>query len=301
MSEPPSNSPRLYGAFAGCCLIWGSTFLAIRFGNRELAPLWGAAVRLAIACPILLVLARAGGHRLPRGPGLRAAAGFGALNFGVSLGLLYWGEQQVSSGVTAVIFAIIPLTTALLTHGFGLERLTAGKLAGATLGLLGVGVIFSGESFRGVPWSGLAAIVAAAVTASLSGVPLKRGPRGSPLGVNAVATAVGCPMLLAGSFAVGEPHRLPLTAGAIGPVLYLALAGSVVAFGLYVWLVGHWPLTRTSFVAVVVPVIAVGLAALSGDGHLAPASYLGALLVMAGIGVSIASESRRARRATRSA
>src|SRR5688500_12685086 len=106
----------VYVAFALCCLIWGSTFLAIRIGNETVAPVWAAAIRLALAMPALALLAFATRARWPRGAALQGAILFGLFNYGVNLALLYWGEQTVPSGIAAVFYATVSLSTALLAQ-----------------------------------------------------------------------------------------------------------------------------------------------------------------------------------------
>ena len=96
-------------AFAACGAIWGSTFLVISIGNDTLAPVWAATLRLTLAALLLGAWTRARGRALPRGAALRAALGYGVAQFGVNLPLLYWGEKLVPSGLSAVVFATIPL------------------------------------------------------------------------------------------------------------------------------------------------------------------------------------------------
>ena len=120
-----------YLAFIGCCLIWGSTFLAIRIGNEAVPPVWAATIRLVLAAPLLAALVLVTRQRFPRGPALTGAILFGVFNFGVNLSLLYWGERVVPSGIAAVLYATVPLSTALIAAGMGVERLVPRKLAGA--------------------------------------------------------------------------------------------------------------------------------------------------------------------------
>ena len=95
-SEPQAkNSLAPTAAFAGCCAIWGSTFLVISIGNDAVPPLWAATLRLALASVLLFALNRLTGRSLPRGPALAAAAGFGFLNLGLSFCCLYWGEKSL--------------------------------------------------------------------------------------------------------------------------------------------------------------------------------------------------------------
>src|SRR5260370_26320793 len=96
----PDYGPTMaYLVFVGCCLIWGSTFLAIRIGNEAVPPVWAATIRLVLAAPLLTMLVLATRQRFPRGPALRGALLFGGFNFGVNLSLLYWGQLVVPTGV----------------------------------------------------------------------------------------------------------------------------------------------------------------------------------------------------------
>jgi len=270
-------------AFAACGAIWGSTFLVISIGNDALAPVWAATLRLTLAALLLGAWTRARGRALPRGAALRAALGYGVAQFGVNLPLLYWGEKLVPSGLSAVVFATIPLTSALMTRALGLERLTPGKVLGAVVAFAGVAVLFSSTLQAHVASAGLGAIFVGATAASLGTVLLKRGPRQDPFGANAVGCAIGAPIAAAISFALGETHALPATLGAAWPLLYLTVGGSLGAYVLMSWLLNHWSVTRTAYVTVIVPVIALALGALVRHERLAPANLGGAALVLAGL------------------
>src|SRR5439155_3061609 len=129
---------RAWAAFAACSAIWGSTFLVISIGNDALAPVWAATLRVALAALLLGAWTLLRGGAFPRGPALRAALGYGVAQFGVNLPLLYWGEKVVPSGLSAVLFATIPFSSALTARAFGLERLTASKMLGALVAFGGV-------------------------------------------------------------------------------------------------------------------------------------------------------------------
>lgn len=284
-----------FAAFFGCCLVWGSTFLVIQLGNAAMPPFWAAALRLAIALVLLLALLAVFRVPFPRGAAFRAAAWFGFLNFGLSFVLLYWGETRVPSGLTAVIYATIPLTTSLFARAFGLERLSPWKLVAAGIAIGGVAIIFAGQARGAFGPLHLAVILLAATCASLSGVMLKRGPRQHPLAANAGGAVAGLPVCLAASFLAGEPHGVPLTFEALGPIVYLATAGSIGAFGLYAWLVNRWPVSRISFIAVIVPVVAVVLGALVRHERLTGTQAVGSAFVVAGVALAIASDRFRPR------
>ncbi len=145
----PGPRPALaWGAWTTCSLIWGSTFLFISLGNDALAPVWAASLRLALAAVLLTLIARLLRHPFPRGRALRAALAYGFLQFGVNFPLLYWGEKTFPSGLTAVLYATIPLSTALMTAALRMERLTPLKLAGAGVALAGVALLFSDQLWR---------------------------------------------------------------------------------------------------------------------------------------------------------
>ncbi|MBI1799666.1 MAG: EamA family transporter [Candidatus Eisenbacteria bacterium] len=270
-------------AFAGCSAILGSTFLVISVGNDALAPVWASAVRLVLAAILLGIWCKLARIPFPRGDALKAAAAYGVFNFGLNFPLLYWGEKSVPSGLSAVMFSTIPLTTALLTRALGMERLTPAKLIGALIALAGVGVLFSG-SFRGeIAPLGLLAVLSAATIAAIGATLLKRGPQQNPIGANAAACAIGAVIALGISFAVREAHVLPLTMPVLFPLLYLTIAGSLGAFVLFAWLIHHWPITRATYISVVVPLIALALGTVVRHERLTVLDCAGSAIVIAGL------------------
>jgi O-acetylserine/cysteine efflux transporter len=280
---PDSSEVRSWVAFFACGAIWGSTFLAISIGNDALAPVWAATLRLVLATVLLTVWTYLRRQRLPRGPALHAALAYGVCQFGINFPLLYWGEKLVPSGLSAVFFSTIPLSSAFLTRVLGMEKLTTAKVAGAGLAFAGVAVLFSGSFHGQIAPLGLAAIFVAATTAGLGSVLLKRGPRQDPVAANAAACAIGAVMSGAISTALREPHALPTTLAAALPLAYLTVAGSLGAFVIMSWLLHHWPVTRTAYVTVIVPVIALVLGSLVRHEPLTPVNLAGAALVLVGL------------------
>jgi len=286
-SPAPVRPAATYAAFASCTLIWGSTFLFIALGNDTVPPIWAATLRLALASVILTAFALLTGQRLPRGAAFKSAAWLGFFQFGLNFPLLYWGETVVPSGVAAILFATIPLSSAMLARAFGLERLTRAKIGGALIGLGGVAIIFRGETSTHVAVVPMLAILAATLCACLGTILYKKGPRQSAIGANAVATAVGGIVSLVISVIAGESMRMPTTWGAIFPILYLTIAGSVGAFVLFAWLVSHWDVTKAAYVSVTAPIAAVTLGAIVRHEQLAATSLLGSVVVLAGVLVGL--------------
>ena len=252
-------------------------------GNEAVPPFWAATLRLALAAVLLGAIARATGARFPRGAALRGALLFGFFNFGVNLGLLYWGELRVPSGVAAVFYATNPLSTGLLAALFGVERLDARKTVAALAAMAGVAIVFAGELSLEVPAIALLAVFAAATAAALSNIFLKRAPRQAAIPVNAVGACVGALVCLAASVLAGEDRALPTTTAGWGPILYLTIAGSLGAYVIYTWLVARWDITKTSLVGVTAPVVAVLVGAVVKGERPATITLLGAALVLGAV------------------
>ena len=285
---------RIAITFVACALIWGSTFLAIRFGNEATPPVWAATIRLALASVLLFGITGAFRMPLPRGEALRGAALWGLFNLGVNLSLLYIGETTVPSGISAVLFATVPLTTALLAAAFGVERLVARKLIAAVVAIGGVAIIFAGELGVAVPFAGLLTVFAAASAAALANVLLKRAPKQQVIPLNAIGTAVGAIVCLVVSVLLGESHAIPVTMSAWLPILYLTVAGSLGAFVLFSWLVTHWSVSNASLLGVTVPIIAVILGGLVKGEQPAALTYIGAAVVISAILIALRAPHARA-------
>jgi drug/metabolite transporter (DMT)-like permease len=278
---------RIAITFVACALIWGSTFLAIRFGNEATPPVWAATIRLALASVVLFGITAGFRMPLPRGKALRGAALWGFFNLGVNLSLLYIGETTVPSGISAVLFATVPLTTALLAAAFRVEPLVARKLIAAVVAIGGVAIIFAGELGLAVPFAGLLTVFAAASAAALANVLLKQAPKQQVIPLNAIGTAVGAIVCLAVSAALGESHAIPVTMSAWLPILYLTIAGSLGAFVLFSWLVTHWSVSNASLLGVTVPIIAVILGGLVKGEQPAALTYVGAAVVISAILIAL--------------
>lgn len=269
------------------CLIWGTTFLAIRIGNEAVPPLWAATIRLTLATALNVVIAVLARARWPKGAALRGVLLFGFLNMGVNFILLYWGEQTVPSGIAATLYATIPLTTGIFASVLGLQALDRRRMLAALVGLAGVALIFSGELKMGAPTLPLLGVFSGATLAALSGVILKKVPPQSTFVVNAMGAAVGALVCFLGSILSGESHALPSTSSGWGPIIYLAIAGNLGAYVLYAWLLARWQVTRVAVAALIIPVIAVVVGALARGESPAPITYLGGALVLSGVAVTL--------------
>jgi drug/metabolite transporter (DMT)-like permease len=277
--------------------IWGTTWAAIRVGLTGIPPLTGVALRFGLAGSLLwavaLLLGLRGG-RLAAPPVVWVCHGL--LTFGVSYGLVYWGEQWVPSGLAAVLFATFPLWVALIAH-FALpgERLGRRSLVGLVLGFAGVAVVFSEDlAALGGPQVAFAAAVMllSPLASAIAQIVVKRwGGQVHPVPLNAGAMIIAAATVgvLA---ALVERHRpVEFTGAAVASLLYLALIGTAVAFTLYFWLLRHMAATTLSLTAYAIPVVAMGVGALAFDEPITARVLAGTALVIAG--TALASWRRR--------
>lgn len=245
------------------CGIWGSTWLFIKLGLQDLPPLTFAGLRFVLASAILgsLILIRRARWPRTRGEWYLIAVS-GLLQFTLNYGLVFWGEQYISSGLAAVLQSTFPLFGLVIAHFYlPNERMTTLKVAGVLLGILGVGVIFSDQlTIAGsMALLGSVALVLSALCGSYSNVLVKAyGGKIDPQILAAGQMVCGfVPLLIAGFATEGNPLRFHWTGLAVLSLMYLVVVGSVIAFWLYYWLVRSMDVTNTMLIALVTPVVAV--------------------------------------------
>jgi drug/metabolite transporter (DMT)-like permease len=247
------------------CGIWGSTWLFIKIGLRDLPPFTFAGLRFVLATAILSSIILMRRARWPRTRSewyLIAVTGF--LQFTLNYGLVFWGEQYISSGLAAVLQSTFPLFGLVIAHFYlPSERMTTLKVVGVLLGVFGVAVIFSDQlTIAGsMALLGSIALVLSAVFGSYSNVLVKAyGGKIDPQILAASQMIFGFVPLLAAGFATeGNPLQFRWTLSAFLSLMYLVIVGSVIAFWLYYWLVRNMDVTNTMLIALVTPVVAVVL------------------------------------------
>lgn len=273
------------------CVIWGSTWLVIKVGYGGLGPFNVAAVRFFLAGAVLAPIVRVLGARWPRGRSEWTLVAFvGIVLFGADYGLVYWGEQFLDSGLTAILFATLPLITIGVAHLYlPDDRITPRKLAGTLLAFLGVAALFADHLRLDPSKAGpMAAIVASACCAAAASVVTKRhGAALHPAALNAPAMLFGSATLFGFSLAAGDGFRLPQELSTLGAIGYLALAGSVVTFLAYFSLLKTWSVTSMSFISVFTPVIALVLGFVLLDERPTLFTAVGAGFILAGVALAL--------------
>jgi drug/metabolite transporter (DMT)-like permease len=288
------------GVFVLLCLIWGSTWLAIKLGVESVPTFLSVALRFLISAVVLLALAAALRRPLPRARSEWGVVAFvGLALFLGDYGLVYWGEANgVPSGLSAVLFAVMPLMTALAAHALlPRERLTVRKLLGIGVGFGGIALIFRGqlaEAGIGLLFPMLA-LVTGATLAGISTASMRRWAREiDGLVFNGIAMGIGALGLLAASWTLGEPWAVPSWPGGLAPILYLSLVGSVVAFVAYHWLLDHVEATTVSFILLITPIVALAIGFTAANEAIDLFDAVGTALTLGGLYVAFSRARGRA-------
>jgi len=283
------NKAAIVAAFVTLCVVWSSTWLAIKIGLRDLPPISYAGIRFVIAIAALLAVSIGRARLLPRSRAESIILALtGVLMFSVNYGLLFWGELHVSSGLAAVLQATIPIFGMMFAHlMLPDEPMHWQRLSGAFLALAGVAVICARLlNFNGMMafWGGLGIVVGAA-GAAFSNVLLKQRPiQLGPAMIAAWQMIFGTmPLLVLGWMLEGNPIRFHWTTMSIFCLLYLAIVGSALTFLLLYWLLPQMQATNLQTVSLITPPGAVMLGWLLGGETFPLWSLLGAGLVLAGV------------------
>jgi drug/metabolite transporter (DMT)-like permease len=298
-THPPTWKVLL--AFSIIYVVWGSTFLAIRVGVREVPPFLMAGMRFLVAGAVLYAWMRARGTSSPTRREWAAAALLAVLIFVFDYGLLFWAERRAPSGIAAVVMATIPVFMTLSEILFlRTQRLTIRLALALLVGIAGVAVLVSRSLSLGevpIETSGAIALLVAAMSWSVASALTRKLPLPASKAMSAAAQMLcGGILLTLTSSTLGEFrgfHWLSVSHVAWLALAYLVVAGSIVAFTAYVWLIHHQPPTKVGTYAYVNPVIAVALGYFLGGEAVGPRTLLGTLLVLASVVVITTTPAKR--------
>ncbi len=307
MSKPMTTDVRpptwkVLLAFAVIYFVWGSTFLAIRVGVREVPPFLLAAIRFLIAGAVLCGWMRAKGTPLPTLRQWGAASLLAVPIFVLDYGLVFWAETRVPSGITAVMMATIPVFMAIFEILIlRTQRLSARLAVALLIGIAGVAVLVSRSvSFVDVPvdTAGACGLIVAAMSWATGSALTRKLPlpasKAMSSGAQMLAGGVLLTILAAGLGEFRGFHFSQVSTGAWLALAYLIMAGSIVAFTAYVWLIHHESPTKVGTYAYVNPVVAVVLGYFLGGEGLGTRTVVGTGLVLVSVVVITAFPARKA-------
>lgn len=288
--QPRSESVKIVLAFAAIYLVWGSTYLAIRYAVETIPPLVAAGIRHTVAGGVLLAWAWVRGYR-PRREHWIAGLVLGALFFLIGHGTLHWAEQHVASGLAALLIATEPMFILVLAWASGQQRISGLSALGLAAGVTGVAILTGVElSRKDASLLGLAAVLTGSLSWSAGVVisPKLKLPTDA-LARTAVPLVSGAVMLLATAAVTGEFQALDWSRVTLKSILglgYLITFGSIVAFTAYTWLLQRCPPTVVATHTYANPVVAVLLGwLLAGEAltlrvGLASIAILGAIMLI---------------------
>jgi drug/metabolite transporter (DMT)-like permease len=278
--------------FGLVCLIWGSTWLAIKVGLVGVPPFLGAGLRFVVAALLvgLVLAARRQPIRLTRADRI-CILSLGLLVFWINYAAVYWAEMRISSGLTAVLFSTMPLTTALLSRFWmRSETLSGRKIAGILIGVAGTALLFAPNERVGLQQAlGMIAALGASLCSAISLVVLKRhGGQSDPFVLNGFGMGIGAVCLLAMSAVLEQSAAVVWSWSNVLALFYLAVLGSVVAFWIYYRLIKAMDATRVSLTTLIIPIVALVLGHLLLGETVTPLTVAGIATVLAGVAVAIA-------------
>lgn len=275
---------RALWALAAVCFFWGTTYLAIKTGVREMPPLLFSGVRFMLAGAILTVFSLATGRPFPRGGDRRRLVVAAVLMMAVANGSLAWALQRVPSGVASLLVSMTPLWLVVLAR-LGGERISGRGWGGVCVGLVGMLILVWPDLAGAGPRPGVA--LGAAVLCFSTGVwawssvYMKRRPHSSdPFAAVAMQKLAGGGAAVLLGLAFGEAPRWHPTAAGVWALLYLTLAGSLVGYTCYLYALKHLPTERVAVYAYANPVVAVSLGVAFGGESADLALLLGAPVVL---------------------
>ena len=298
-TSSPTEKKRAYAAWATICVVWGTTYFAIKVALESVPPFLMGGIRYLMAGAVLAAWIVARGGRLPGRASWRVFALVGILMLGLGNGGVVLAEQWVPSGLAAVVIATSPFwmvgVEALSPGG---ERLTGRHVIGLLLGFSGI-LLLVGPSLwggSGQRWQTLAGVLALQLACAGWAVGSSYGKRHAPKVTPAMSAAAqmlcgGLVMLTAGSL-LGEWRALSFTRVSTGALIYLTVLGSLAAFVAYIYALTHLPVSIVSLYAYINPVIAVALGTLLLGEPFGMRMVLAVAIILAGLAIVSSAKSR---------
>jgi drug/metabolite transporter (DMT)-like permease len=264
-------------------LLAGGASVAVRITYGELAPFYSGAARFALAGLIFWVLMIVRRIPFPRGQALLGAALFGTLSVGLAFTFIAWGLVETPASTYQVLMALVPLLTIFFAYFHGVERIRWQGLLGSLFAVGGIAVVVGGARGEGLSLPHVLAIIAGAACLSEAGVIAKKFPRSHPIATNAIAMTIGAIILGTISLIANEPWVLPTQVDTWVAFGYLLIFVTFFVFLLYLYVLGRWTASGTSYGFVIIPLVTVVVAASLAGEQITLSFIAGGVLVLAGV------------------
>lgn len=281
-ARPPGGTTTLV-AFVVLVVLIAANLVAIRIGNQELAPLWHAGFRFLLAAILFAAIAVARRAPIPEGRPAAGAAAYGLLSIAAFFGFVYAGLVEAPVGLATTTLALGPLLTLGLAAAVGLERMRPSAVGGGVVAFAGIAVMYGNALTRDVPVGSLVLLILAALSFAAGAIVVKRTGPIDPVVQNLIASVVGGVVLTGLSVGLGERQVVPVEQDTVLAFTYLVVPGTVLTFGLLLYLLKRWPASMVSYQFVLAPVVAIGLAALLLAEPIQPVVIAGTALVIVGV------------------
>jgi drug/metabolite transporter (DMT)-like permease len=277
--------------YALICLIWGSTWLGIKVGLVGVPPFLGAGLRFLLSTAIIgaMVAIRRKPLQLTRDDKI-CVFSLGVLVFWLNYAAVYWAEMRISSGLTAILFSTMPLTTSLLSaYWTRSETLSGRKIAGILVGVSGTAMLFWPQERLGFAQAlGMLAALGGSLCAAINLVTMKKyGGRSDTTVLNFLGMGLGTVCLLSMSAALENWSDVSWSRSNVLALLYLSVVGSVIAFSVYYYLLKKMDATILSLSTLVIPLVALALGRAFLNETVTPLALAGISTILVGVAVAI--------------
>ena len=271
-------------AFFLTAVLGGGNSVAVRFSNVELAPFWGATIRLGLSAFLFWLIVWLWRIPIPQRRDAVVLLLTGFFSVGVSFGLLYFGFVKLQASLGSVIIAMGPLMTFFLAVLHGIESFRWQSLLGGVIALAGISIAVRAQLGTEIPFLSVVALIIGSAISAEGNVILKIfSPKSDPMATNALTLSAGVTLLALTSLLVGEMHNLPTRPATWIAISYTVVPGSVIMFYLFVWLLSRWSASATSYVIMLFPIVATIAGALLANEKVTLTFVFGGVFVLFGV------------------
>jgi drug/metabolite transporter (DMT)-like permease len=270
-------------AFLAFVIVSGGASVAVRITYGELAPFWAAAARFGLGALIFWLIAAYKKIPVPKGRALMGAAAFGTLTVGLAFLLIAWGLVVTPASLYQILMATVPLLTIFLSAIQGIESISRRGLLGSLLAVAGIVITVGGATSTSISIPHIIAIVIAAGFIAEGGVVIKKFPPNPPIMTNAIGMSIGAVIMIIASLVAGETWTIPTQTNTWIAFIYLVIFVTIIGFLIYMFVLGKWTASGTSYGFVLIPLITIIVASTLAGEKITFNFLIGAALVLAGV------------------